>query len=123
MSLEAKGKITAILPIETVNSKSGKQWNKRNFTIDTGAEYNPMISFQLFGDDNIKAFENFRVNEEVNVSFNLSSREHNGSFYHNVDAWKIESLSSAPATQEDKPSAPKSFDDAIADDDSSDVPF
>ena len=31
--------------------------------------------------------------EEIAVSFNLSSREYNGKYYHNIDAWRIERLS------------------------------
>ena len=52
--------------------------------------------------------------DQVEVSFNLSSKEFNGRYFHNIDAWRIENLNStetnetndmpefnAPATEED----------------------
>jgi len=35
---------------------------------------------------------NFEEGQEVSVAFNISSREYNGKYYHNIDAWKIEPL-------------------------------
>ena len=58
----------------------------------------------------------YNIGDEVEVSFNLSSREWNGRYFHNVDAWKIEKVGiensdtknfeeppvfDAPATEED----------------------
>ena len=36
--------------------------------------------------------------EEIEVSFNLSSREYNGRYYHNIDAWRINRSVSAVVT-------------------------
>jgi hypothetical protein len=92
MSLKINGKIVSILPIETGTSKAGKEWKKMNFVVDTGAQYNPEVCFQIFGGD--KAGEFLATNEEgdeITVYFNVSSREFNGKYYHNLDAWKVES--------------------------------
>jgi hypothetical protein len=36
--------------------------------------------------------------QEVEVAFNVSSREFNGKYYHNLDAWKINTIGAgAPA--------------------------
>ncbi len=92
MSLKIEGKIVAILPIETGVSKTDKPWQKMNFVIDTGAQFNPNVCFQIFGSD--KAGEFLATNKEgdsVTVHFNVSSHEFGGKYYHNLDAWKIES--------------------------------
>tara|TARA_R110000787_G_C13245059_1_gene428708 strand:+ start:232 stop:564 length:333 start_codon:yes stop_codon:yes gene_type:complete len=92
MSIEIKGTITKKIEVETGESKAGKEWKKQNFVLDTGAKYNPEVCFQLFGDDKIDMLEGFNEGQEVTVAFNVSSREFNGKYYHNLDAWKITAI-------------------------------
>ena len=88
--LKVKGKIVKILEVEKVTSKAGKEWQKQNFVIDTGDKYLPEICFQLFGDEKIENLKKYnKVGQEVEVSFNVSSREFSGRYFHNLDAWKI----------------------------------
>ncbi len=113
MSLAVKGRITKILSMESGTSKAGKEWKKQGFVIDTGAQYNPEVCFSLFGDDKIEMLRNYGEGQEVEVAFNISSREFNGKYYHNIDAWKINPAGgAAPAP---------AIDDAPAGDD--DLPF
>ena len=42
-----------------------------------------------FGDDKIEMLRNYGEGQDVEVAFNISSREFNGKYYHNIDAWKI----------------------------------
>ena len=88
--LKIKGKIVKILEVEKGTSKAGKEWKKQNFVIDTGSQYNPEVCFQLFGDEKIENLKKYnKVGQEVEVHFNVSSREYNGRYFHNLDAWKI----------------------------------
>jgi len=88
--LKIKGKIVKILEVEKGTSKAGKEWQKINFIIDTGNQYNPEVCFQLFGTEKVENFNKYnKVGQEVEVSFNVSSREYNGKYYHNLDAWKV----------------------------------
>ena len=57
--------------------------------IDTGAQFNPEVCFSLFGEDKISMLQGIKPGEEIEISFNLSSREYNGRYYHNIDAWRI----------------------------------
>ena len=42
--------------------------------------------------------------DQVEVSFNLSSKEFNGRYFHNIDAWRIESLTNTGGSEiEDAP--------------------
>ena len=115
MSLAIKGKITQILDVESGTSKAGKEWKKQGFVIDTGAQYNPEVCFSLFGDEKINMLRDFGAGQEVEVAFNISSREFNGKWYHNIDAWKITAagqgapMSNAPAPEID--AAPAEDDD------------
>ena len=89
MSLAITGKLVKALDEESGTSKAGKEWKKQSFVIDTGAQFNPEICFSLFGEDKITMLQGINPGEEIEVSFNLSSREYNGRYYHNTDAWRI----------------------------------
>jgi len=91
---EIKGTIKTILEVESGTSKSGKEWKKQSFVVDTGNEYNPEVCFSVFGDEKVENLSNYKVGDEVNVGYNLSSREYNGRYFHNVDAWRIEKVGS-----------------------------
>ena len=80
------------LSIESGTSKAGNEWKKQTFVLDTGSQYNPEICFQLFGEEKIELLNHYNEGEQIKVSFNLSSKEYNGRYFHNIDAWKIESL-------------------------------
>ena len=90
MSLKIKGTIKEVLKVVKGKSEAGKKWMKRDFILTTDAEYNPDICFTVFGEEKIaKIFDKFDEGEEVEVSFNLSSNEHEGNYFHNVNAWKV----------------------------------
>ncbi len=128
-NLAVKGRIKQILSLESGQSKAGKEWKKQSFVLDTGAQYNPEVCFSLFGDDKIAVLRNFNQGDEVEVAFNVSSREYNGKWYHNIDAWKIDKIGSAvqegnnaPLPTEE-PQASLNTADLSADDEDDDLPF
>ncbi len=49
--MDVKGTVKLICKAETGTSKAGKEWTKQIIVIDTGAEYNPEIAVQTFGDE------------------------------------------------------------------------
>ena len=95
MSIEINGRLTKKLAIESGTSKANKEWRKGGFVIDTGAQYNPEVAFSCFGDEKIEMLSKFKEGQEVKVSFNVSSREYNGKYFHNLDAWKIDLIGSS----------------------------
>ena len=121
MSLSVKGKISSKLSVENGTSKAGKEWKKQSFLVDTGAQYNPEICFQLFGEDKIAMLEHYNVGDQVEVSFNLSSREWNGRYFHNVDAWKIEKIQEDRHNEFEPTEEPPIFDATASEED--DLPF
>jgi len=101
MSLKIIGRITKILPIETGTSKAGKDWKKQAFVIDNYSQFNPHVCFSVFGDEKVEALSKFSEGQEVEVFFNVSSREFSEKYYHNIDAWKIELKSDNVQQSED----------------------
>ena len=86
------GKLVKKLDKETGVSKSGKTWEKQSILVEqSGTEYNKEVVITFFG-DKIKSLRDIEVGSDVNVSVNLSSREFNGKYYHNIDGWSIARL-------------------------------
>ena len=89
MSLQVKGKVQQILKPESGVSRAGKEWNKQEFVIETEDQFPKKICFTLFG-DKTSLIDGLSNGEEVEVSFNVESREYNGKWFHNINAWKVD---------------------------------
>jgi len=85
--MEVKGKVVKKLAVESGMSKSEKEWKKQVIVINTGADYNPEIAVQAFGDDKIKDLDKLNVGDQVLIKCNVSSREYNGRYFHNIDGY------------------------------------
>lgn len=118
MSLTAKGHIKQIFPVESGVSKAGKDWQKQEFIIQTQEQYPKMICFTLFG-DKVNYLNKIGEGECVDVSFNVESREYNGRWFHNINAWKIS------VSQESDQGTPAEFkaDDITPEREGDDLPF
>ena len=85
-----KGKLIKKLDMESGVSKAGKQWKRQSILVEqeSNVDFNKEIVIGFFG-DKIKSLRDIEEGSEVNVSINLSSREYNGRYYHNIDGWFI----------------------------------
>lgn len=105
--LSIKGSLIKKNEIENIEGKEGKKWTKQTFLLQTTAEYNNKICFQLFGEEKIQLLEAYQEGDSIEVFFNISSREYNNRYYHNIDAWKIsngnEEDNSEPNNEENLP--------------------
>lgn len=86
--LAINGKIVKILDPINGTSKAGKEWNKQEFVIETTDQYPKSVCFTLFG-DKVELIQGLNIGDEVNVSFNIESREFNERWFHNINAWKV----------------------------------
>jgi hypothetical protein len=87
--MEIIGKLVQKLERETGVSKEGKTWEKQSILVEqSGTDYNKEVVISFFG-DKIKKLRDLEVGSDVSVSINLSSREYNGKYYHNIDGWFI----------------------------------
>ena len=100
------GKLVQKYERETGVSKSGKTWEKQSImVVQSGTDYNKEVVISFFG-DKIKSIRDIEIGSEINVSINLSSREYNGKFYHNIDGWfcaKLGEETVAPQNDSDLP--------------------
>ena len=85
--MEVKGTLVKKLPVEGGISKSEKVWKKQTVVIDTGAEYNPEIAVTAFGEEKLNDLDKLSVGDEVLIKCNVSSREYNGRYFHNIDGY------------------------------------
>jgi hypothetical protein len=123
MALSVKGKIEQILEAQTGVSKAGKEWKKQEFVIETDEQYPRKVCFTCFG-DKADLINGMSEGEDVEVSFNVESREYNGRWFSNVNAWKIDKVSA----QNNLPEAPPEFGigdvpPEPAEDSGNDLPF
>ena len=103
--MKITGKLVKKLERESGTSNAGKSWEIQSILIEqAGTDYNKEVAVSFFG-DKIKNLRDIEVGTEVSVSINLSSREYNGRYYHNIDGWFIAKLSeqTVGAADEDLP--------------------
>ncbi|MDR1918755.1 MAG: DUF3127 domain-containing protein [Tannerellaceae bacterium] len=101
--MEISGKIIAVLPEQGGMSKTGNEWKKQEYVLETHEQYPKKVCFQIFGADRI-AQAAIQMGEEVTVSFDIESREYNGRWYSNISAWKVvRSAVGAPGYPEPQP--------------------
>ena len=92
--MRVEGKLVKILTQETGVSKTGKEWKKQSIVIEQEKDYNKEVVVTFFG-DNISNLQSKKVGERISCDINLSSREYNGKYYHNIDGWKCSLYSSS----------------------------
>lgn len=80
-----KGKVIALSPIRTGVSKTGSPWQSQDVVVeyDSGT-YTNKASFVLFN----KTID-VRVNDEVEIDFNVNAREWQGKWYNTLNATDI----------------------------------
>jgi hypothetical protein len=126
MAFEITGKIIDILPVNQVSDK----FRKREFVIEKKesggtAVFVDYIKFQLVQDKCDLINESF-LNEEVKIWFNLKGNkwERDGrlNYFTNLDAWKIEKISTQGHDQ--NVSSNQALEDVPPDNEElSDLPF
>lgn len=102
MSMTVKGKLVAILNAESGTGRNGNSWKKQMFLLETADQFSKKICFTLFN-DKINQLNGIREGEELEVSFDIESREFSGKWYHNINAWKVDRTIRKPATGEMPP--------------------
>ncbi len=96
MALDITGKIIQILPSTTGTSKAGKDWVKQEFIVETQEAYPKKICVGLMG-EKVQELKKYVPGNEVKVSLNIESREYQGKWYTNINAWRIEPASASAA--------------------------
>jgi hypothetical protein len=123
MSMQVKGTLQQILKVESGVSKAGKEWKKQDFVVLTNEQFPKTVCFTLFG-DKISLIDGISEGSELEVYFSLESRDFNGKWYHNINAWKIERAGAAATAKNYPPDfSPGDIPPESADDSGNDLPF
>jgi len=84
--MDISGKVIQLLPLQTGQGKNGT-WKKQEFILETGDTYPKKVCIAVWGDK--IDMGSYKPGDEVEVSFDVESREYNGRWYTDVKAWKI----------------------------------
>ena len=86
--MEISGTLIKILPIESGQKNGGGEWSSQTIIIEQEGQFPKPIAINLFG-DKINLLNGIQLNDKLNVSVNVESREYNDKFFTKVNAWKI----------------------------------
>lgn len=98
MSYEAKGKLL----VKSDEQQITERFRKREFVIEIeDGMYPQQIKFQLT-QDRCSLLDEYDVNDEINVYFNLKGRGYQKNdqtiYYTNLEAWRIEAIATQSST-------------------------
>lgn len=91
--MQITGKIVNVLPVESAVSKSGTQWKKQAFIVEYGDRYPKKVAIWLWNANIDK--HPVRIGLTVTAHVEPESKEHNGRYYTEIQAWKVDGLASA----------------------------
>ena len=86
--MEILGTLIKILPIESGQKNGGGEWSSQTIIVEQEGQYPKPVAVTLFG-DKINLLNGIQINDKLNVSVNVESREYNGKYFTKVNAWKI----------------------------------
>lgn len=66
-----------------------KRVEKQEYVLETHDQYPKKVCFQIFGADRIDQAA-IQPGEELTVFFDIDSREYQGRWFTNINAWKVE---------------------------------
>jgi len=123
--MEITGKIIHVLERVGGTSKAGNQWEKQEYVLETQDQYPKKICFQIFGSERIEQAA-LKQDELVTVQIDIDSREYQGRWFTNINAWRVDRNANQGAGQ--VPPQPGDFQaaatpDSSANDSVDDLPF
>lgn len=103
MAYDLTGKVKLVQDAQTF----GSGFTKREVvvTVEDG-KYPQEISLE-FVQDKVSLLDTVQVGQEVTITFDIRGREYNGRYFNNLQGWKIQSDSPAPASEDKPPAADK----------------
>lgn len=126
--MEISGKIIVALPPQGGVSKSGNEWSRQDYVIETNDKYPKKIAFSVMN-DNIMNF-GLTVGQNVDIQIDINASEWKGRWFNSITCWKAtlrnpgqptstSQPAPAHAQHNQQPQAPVLF----GDDDKDDLPF
>lgn len=113
--MDITGRVRMILPEQRFTGRSG-ELVRYGFVIDTMGQYSRSICFNVLGTDRwAKLSPNIVVGNDVQVGFDVSSREWSGRWFTQCDAFRVICVNGTTAQPQNqpKPSADVKKDDEM----------
>ena len=89
MNFETTGRIIVELPPTMGVTRTGKDWERRDFILETLEQHPKKIRFSMLSfDGSIEGAP--RIEDRVRVRFIIEARENNGNWYNDVKAYQVE---------------------------------
>lgn len=84
--MKIEGKIIAVLNEQRGTSKTGKEWRKVDYVIQTDGQYPKKCVFSVLNEK----IENFglKIGQDVDLEIDIDAREYNGKWYNSITCWK-----------------------------------
>ncbi|ANH83398.1 hypothetical protein A8C56_22585 [Niabella ginsenosidivorans] len=79
--------LVQILPLQKGTGRNG-EWRKQDIIVETQAQYPKKVCISIWGDKINESV--LKIGNQLNISFDVESREYNGRWYTDVKAWKVE---------------------------------
>ena len=93
--MELTATLVQLLPLQKGVGKNG-EWKKQDIIVQTEGQYPKKVCISIWGD---KINERvLQVGSQLNISFDVESREFNGRWYTDVKAWKVEPANGSSST-------------------------
>ena len=121
--MELKGKIIQTLNLQSGEGKNGT-WRKQEYILEVAdAKFPKKVCIAVWGDK----IDQFGIQEgdDVIASIEVESREFNGKWYTNVQAWRVQKAQANEPGINQEPPAMDQVPDFIAnnDEETDDLPF
>lgn len=103
-SFEAEGTIVVLEDEKVITSKAGKEFRLREFVIQVEeGDWPNFMKFQ-FTQRSTDKLNNFKIDDNVVVTFNIrGTLSNNGTYYNNLNAWKIDEIGTNSKPTDDIP--------------------
>lgn len=91
-----RGLVVAVGQLQQGVGKSGKQWQKQDYVVQSEGAYPKKVAFSIMNDKIAQA--NIQMGNIVEAEVSIESREYNGKWYTDLTAYRVDNLSvAAPA--------------------------
>ena len=117
MKLQAK-LIEKTAPVSGTSNNGS--WTKQDIVVETDGEYKKQVCFSVWG--NKIDLGQFKLNETIDISFELQSRCYNNKWYTEARAWRIDKLVNEPNFDNSLNNS-KNIINEMNDDDDDELPF
>lgn len=118
--LEVEGKVVQILDPITGEGRNGP-WRKQEIIIETQGQYPKKICLTVWGDK--IDVSSLSEGTDIKAGIDIASREHNGRWYTDVKAWRIDVSGADAGGAAVDPPAPDTYSDLPPEQGGDDLPF